>query len=177
MLSCTPACWTAWFPEWGRPMRWLEGWSLSQRSSPTAAPGLQPGDWRHAGHHCSLLLKDREISFQKKRLKLQSQSTFSMPNTYNKRNFHSWTLHFNIFKYMRCSYKCRLVKILTGANVLQIWHTQQVLQAWRINMTSGSCSNNKLLCFADLNYILQTLTLISDKHPSLCAELIYLAEW
>lgn len=54
MLSCVPACWTAWFPEWGRPMRWLEGWSLSQRSSPTAAPGLRPGEWHHAEHHCSL---------------------------------------------------------------------------------------------------------------------------
>ena len=52
-LEHVPACWTAWFPGWGRPMHWLEGWFLRQRSSPTAAPELQPGEWRHAGRHCS----------------------------------------------------------------------------------------------------------------------------
>lgn len=61
MLSCKPACWTAWCPEWGKPMRWLEGWSPSQRSSPTAAPGLPPGQWHHAVHHCSLWVKGEHI--------------------------------------------------------------------------------------------------------------------
>lgn len=54
ILNCKPVCWTAWFQEWEKPMHWLEGWSLSQQSSPTAAPELQLQDWFHAVHHCPL---------------------------------------------------------------------------------------------------------------------------
>lgn len=42
IVNCKPACWTAWFPKWEKPTHWLEEWSPSQQSSPTAAPELPP---------------------------------------------------------------------------------------------------------------------------------------